>query len=133
MCRRDLGKTNGLGHLLPGHISGTPGLTRTADTRFRKPLLYPLSYRGIDFRQPHGLLVTPADCLRLILTAVEGPVKPGSHSVVRSSRARRSWFSWEVKMAGDERFHKPCVETGGATGGVPAGVSSITVASALQG
>ena len=26
--------------------SGTPGRTRTADTRFRKPLLYPLSYRG---------------------------------------------------------------------------------------
>ena len=25
---------------------GTPGRTRTADTRFRKPLLYPLSYRG---------------------------------------------------------------------------------------
>ena len=27
--------------------NGTPGRTRTADTRFRKPLLYPLSYRGI--------------------------------------------------------------------------------------
>ena len=26
--------------------SGTPGRTRTADTRFRKPMLYPLSYRG---------------------------------------------------------------------------------------
>ena len=25
---------------------GTPGLIRTADTRFRKPVLYPLSYRG---------------------------------------------------------------------------------------
>jgi hypothetical protein len=25
---------------------GTPGATRTPDTRFRKPLLYPLSYRG---------------------------------------------------------------------------------------
>ncbi len=32
-------------------LHGTPGLTRTADTRFRKPLLYPLSYRGIDSRQ----------------------------------------------------------------------------------
>ncbi len=27
--------------------SGTPGRTRTADTRFRKPMLYPLSYRGM--------------------------------------------------------------------------------------
>ena len=26
--------------------NGTPGATRTHDTRFRKPLLYPLSYRG---------------------------------------------------------------------------------------
>ena len=26
--------------------NGTPGATRTRDTRFRKPLLYPLSYRG---------------------------------------------------------------------------------------
>src|SRR3989304_492693 len=26
--------------------SGAPGGTRTRDTRFRKPLLYPLSYRG---------------------------------------------------------------------------------------
>ncbi len=29
------------------HINGTPGVTRTRDTRFRKPLLYPLSYRGL--------------------------------------------------------------------------------------
>ncbi len=28
--------------------TGTPGATRTHDTRFRKPLLYPLSYRGSD-------------------------------------------------------------------------------------
>lgn len=27
---------------------GAPGLTRTADTRFRKPLLYPLSYGGAE-------------------------------------------------------------------------------------
>ena len=26
---------------------GAPGLDRTADTRFRKPVLYPLSYEGI--------------------------------------------------------------------------------------
>jgi hypothetical protein len=28
--------------------SGTPGAIRTHDKRFRKPLLYPLSYRGIS-------------------------------------------------------------------------------------
>ena len=33
--------------------SGTPGRTRTAGTRFRKPLLYPLSYRG---QSSHGQL-----------------------------------------------------------------------------
>ena len=27
-------------------VAGTLGPTRTADTRFRKPLLYPLSYEG---------------------------------------------------------------------------------------
>ncbi len=28
------------------HIVGAPGRNRTYDTRFRKPLLYPLSYGG---------------------------------------------------------------------------------------
>ena len=27
-------------------VYGAPGRTRTGDLRFRKPLLYPLSYRG---------------------------------------------------------------------------------------
>lgn len=27
-------------------MSDAPGMTRTCDTRFRKPLLYPLSYGG---------------------------------------------------------------------------------------
>jgi hypothetical protein len=36
--------------------SGTPGGTRTHDTRFRKPLLYPLSYRGIWFRPTNIIL-----------------------------------------------------------------------------
>ena len=31
-------------------ISGAPGVIRTRDTRFRKPLLYPLSYGGDDPR-----------------------------------------------------------------------------------
>ena len=29
-----------------GWMGGAPGGSRTPDTRFRKPLLYPLSYRG---------------------------------------------------------------------------------------
>jgi hypothetical protein len=32
---------------IPRPDAGAPGLTRTADTRFRKPLLYPLSYGGV--------------------------------------------------------------------------------------
>lgn len=41
--------------------SGAPEPTRTADTRFRKPLLYPLSYGGIsalDYTGLNGLLQT---------------------------------------------------------------------------
>ena len=30
-----------------GQIGGDPGRTRTADTWFRKPLLYPLSYGAV--------------------------------------------------------------------------------------
>ena len=32
--------------------NGTPGRTRTAGPRFRKPLLYPLSYRGTLLPKP---------------------------------------------------------------------------------
>ena len=32
------------------YIKNTPGATRTPDTRFRKPLLCPLSYRGIKLK-----------------------------------------------------------------------------------
>ena len=35
-----------LGLVMDGDLNGTPGVNRTRDTRFRKPLLYPLSYRG---------------------------------------------------------------------------------------
>ena len=30
------------------YFNGAPGMNRTCDLRFRKPLLYPLSYRGGD-------------------------------------------------------------------------------------
>jgi hypothetical protein len=33
-------------HDVPRHHIGAPGRNRTCDTRFRKPVLYPLSYEG---------------------------------------------------------------------------------------
>ena len=33
--------------LFPRPNAGTPEPTRTADLRFRKPMLYPLSYEGV--------------------------------------------------------------------------------------
>ena len=42
--------------------SGTPGRTRTADTRFRKPMLYPLSYRGTLGRRLLPSIPTTASC-----------------------------------------------------------------------
>ena len=49
--------SRGFGGQLPSQLSyphtpqrySTPGATRTPDTRFRKPLLYPLSYRGTTY------------------------------------------------------------------------------------
>ena len=32
---------------LQANVVGAPGWNRTSDTRFRKPVLYPLSYEGI--------------------------------------------------------------------------------------
>ena|GEM_PF-4239408 len=31
----------------PAVLSGAPGMIRTCDTWFRKPVLYPLSYGGV--------------------------------------------------------------------------------------
>src|SRR5947207_9499451 len=38
------------------HHTGAPGRNRTCDTRFRKPLLYPLSYEGEGWRNDGGKL-----------------------------------------------------------------------------
>src|SRR2546423_2341769 len=46
---RDSGRRRGPGRERSpsvAHSSGAPGRIRTCDTRFRKPLLYPLSYEG---------------------------------------------------------------------------------------
>ena len=40
---------------------GTPNRIRTCDLRFRKPLLYPLSYRGIWGRGGCGRFRPPTD------------------------------------------------------------------------
>ncbi len=41
-----------------GQITGDPGRTRTADTWFRKPLLYPLSYGAIHRHLADAGIVT---------------------------------------------------------------------------
>ena len=40
----------------PEREDGAPDRTRTCGTRFRKPLLYPLSYRGIGLDSPTIIL-----------------------------------------------------------------------------
>jgi hypothetical protein len=46
-----------MNYLVLGKNYDAPGRTRTSDTRFRKPLLYPLSYEGRKVRlsDPFGL------------------------------------------------------------------------------
>ena len=49
------------------------GRTRTSDTRFRKPVLYPLSYEGMNFHEVPGQVAlfcarTPSlRCIRILL------------------------------------------------------------------
>jgi hypothetical protein len=45
---------------------GAPGRTRTCDTRFRKPLLYPLSYGGEIASRTEGGRTAPSGRLRLL-------------------------------------------------------------------
>ena len=40
----------------PRREDGAPDRTRTCGTRFRKPLLYPLSYRGLKMDSPAIIL-----------------------------------------------------------------------------
>jgi hypothetical protein len=55
------GKTNAASiAALPRPNDGALGLTRTADTRFRKPLLYPLSYEGTPSRSSRAVPTIPA-------------------------------------------------------------------------
>ena len=69
--------------------AGAPGVTRTPDTRFRKPLLYPLSYRGAEriINPKCGLGVLFAS-LRALSSPIRGCVfgygsEPQAHAVFR--------------------------------------------------
>src|SRR5437867_3473904 len=45
---------------------GAPGRNRTCDTRFRKPLLYPLSYEGRGRRGPRAMAADVLTCVKLL-------------------------------------------------------------------
>ena len=67
--------------LLAGEKSGAPGWNRTSDTRFRKPVLYPLSYEGI------------VPICRGFSSAAAGPEYQSCEKVAKSAgnvRARRT-------------------------------------------
>ena len=49
--RRDFGLVTQLLQRTEKGMNGDPGLIRTADLRFRKPMLYPSELRGHVFRQ----------------------------------------------------------------------------------
>jgi hypothetical protein len=67
-----------------GQIGSAPGRIRTSDSRFRKPLLYPLSYRRADvlsLAQDLGVYQAPA----LVDEAFDG-----SQPVASDREAKRS-------------------------------------------
>ena len=57
------GKSSAIASLMLGKRvrDGAPGRIRTCDTRFRKPLLYPLSYEGIIAIGPFIPVFVPGD------------------------------------------------------------------------
>ena len=52
-----------------GRKDGAPDRTRTCGTRFRKPLLYPLSYRGLKQNRPAIILFDMREPKDMELTA----------------------------------------------------------------
>ena len=52
-----------------GREDGAPDRTRTCGTRFRKPLLYPLSYRGLKRNCPSIILFDMRELMDMELTA----------------------------------------------------------------
>jgi hypothetical protein len=51
-------------------LLGAPGRNRTCDTRFRKPLLYPLSYEGWERCRRTGLRQPPVCTLPRIIAPI---------------------------------------------------------------
>ena len=74
--------------------SGTPGVTRTRDTRFRKPLLYPLSYRGIV---AHSIIPETQSngqrCCGMHHYCTIFLSSPFLHLITRSTRVHILWLS----------------------------------------
>jgi hypothetical protein len=59
---------------------GAPGTIRTCDTRFRKPLLYPLSYGGQE-RAVHS----PTGCTELAAAVIVGPLRASDLHLERAA------------------------------------------------
>ncbi len=67
---------------------GALGRNRTCDTRFRKPLLSPLSYEGEGCRKGGGELLSTGAVLEIEFTARRGPIAEGMRPALRVHGAR---------------------------------------------
>src|SRR2546430_17595218 len=99
-----MSKISAIGDLEPDKPNCAPGRNRTYDTRFRKPVLYPLSYEGgacvkrgrkpvAEFRSSFGTSILAAGVgdpdICLGLQAPSGPVGPGQDALRPLSAAGR--------------------------------------------
>src|SRR6266516_5909690 len=75
-----------------GRHTGAPGRNRTCDTRFRKPLLFPLSYEGEGegWRNHGGKPPVRPSLLRLKCKRSASTRRPSANSDKSDSRA--SWL-----------------------------------------
>ena len=69
-----------------GGLVGAPGRTRTCDTRFRKPLLYPLSYEG-RFASTSG---SPVNGGAMLLTYPDGAAAVRDAMALNEGTGRRA-------------------------------------------
>src|SRR4051812_4200195 len=100
--RRFAASTGTLARPLSCGFTGGPERIRTSDTRFRKPLLYPLSYGAVAWRR-----VVAAPMGRGYPVAGEPLATPGSSQEVRPTQHPRATVpghtSGSGNGAGDER------------------------------
>ncbi len=78
---------------------GAPGRNRTCDTRFRKPLLYPLSYEGANAQLTCQPIPTTARECQRVPTAAAG--RPAEHTWSTRSRRRPSRYQRVPTRAND--------------------------------